>query len=409
VVQQRKRIGKFVCSAGVVCWAAPIIAIQGLAHVGYLEEFVPGFVRFLQRTGWYKWVTGYLPVVALLVLDMSLPYALEVLAVHWEYTKVKSEVQRLLLRRSLRFQLATIYVTVFSGSLWKSLWLIVDKPSCTATILGKAVPSTAVYFTTFIVAKCGTTLPWMLLYGPVRSYVFGFSPASPAPLRCAFAAEAANLALVFVVGLTYAVVAPTVLPACALYFAGAALTYRWLFCNVYEAEFSCAGLYWCDLFNGAMLGLLFGTGALAGLLSTFVEDLGVALQVIWVLAMTISYHHYRWNILYQPLCLTLPYEDAIAVDNDQGEYGCKSVVAQFDPECYLDPIMKHMRNRTEEPTQSVPTKIGFALLPSAASQPHPSQFGDSARGPSTSSCLGGSCLPWAPGRKSDGQVGSDWL
>merc|ERR1712137_214419 len=89
------------------------------------------------------------------------------------------------------------------------------------------------------------------------------------PIYCYFAIEATTAVIVLVLGLTYAFIAPTLLPACALYFGASSVVYRWLFKYVYEPEFQCAGAFWYDLFNGVMIGMLMGTFTLLAVASSY--------------------------------------------------------------------------------------------------------------------------------------------
>merc|ERR1711920_1151565 len=128
----------------------------------------------------------------------------------YEGHKTKSVLQRIIFRRCFNYQLATLYITQSFGSLWSSLELILDHPTQILEILSTELPKISVYFTTFVVARIGTSLPLLILrpwsYCQQRGEV----------LRCQFGAELADAALVLVIGLTYSFIAPAILPACAI-------------------------------------------------------------------------------------------------------------------------------------------------------------------------------------------------
>lgn len=69
-----------------------------------------------------------------------------------------------------------------------------------------------------MLARIGITIPILLFYPSLRTAA-----------SCYFPTEAADAALVLVLGLTYSAIAPLILIACAAYFAIASIVYRWLF------------------------------------------------------------------------------------------------------------------------------------------------------------------------------------
>mmetsp|Transcript_20129 Transcript_20129/g.28323 ORF Transcript_20129/g.28323 Transcript_20129/m.28323 type:complete len:93 (+) Transcript_20129:718-996(+) len=74
-------------------------------------------------------LNAYLPVVALLSLILLLPIFFEWVAVSYERRKTQSDIERSVLDRYFVYQIATIYISVTAGSLWKSAADIINHPS----------------------------------------------------------------------------------------------------------------------------------------------------------------------------------------------------------------------------------------------------------------------------------------
>merc|ERR1712194_568549 len=112
------------------------------------------------------------------------------------------------------YQLASLYVTVISGSLWDALEQIIKHPGYLLVFLSRSLPKVAVYFLTYVLARVGSGLPLLLL----RPWTLASWPRSrndlgPSVGHCWFGCEAPTAALVLVIGLTYSFIAPAILLA----------------------------------------------------------------------------------------------------------------------------------------------------------------------------------------------------
>lgn len=309
-------------------WSAPVTLIQAWANVGNLAKWIPMVVRLNELSPTiYSFLTSYLPVLALMGLQACLPYIFQGMAQGYEGHKTKSAIQRVVLNRCFSYQLASFYVTVLSGSLWDSLAEIKENPSQLVDILAGSLPKANVYFLSFVLARACSGIPFLLLH-----WQFFCSKCAPQErILCAYGYEASNVALVFVIGLTYSFIAPAILPACALYFVFATLAYRWLFNFVYDEEFDSNGAFWYDLFNSMFIGMLLNTLSLLGLGALY----GSSLQVLFLtpLPFVVLYFGLRsWRAGWKSQWTSL--EDAVdAVDAEQDA----AVLDTFKPELYADP------------------------------------------------------------------------
>jgi hypothetical protein len=129
---------------GLAFWSVPVSLLQAWCSVARSQNLVgfqlpPGFAH----SRFYSLVTLYLPVLALLLLLEVLPALLYQLARCYEGMKSRSSTHLLTMRRYWRFQLATIFVAVLSGSISDSLKSILEQPASILWQLGQSLPKVA--------------------------------------------------------------------------------------------------------------------------------------------------------------------------------------------------------------------------------------------------------------------------
>lgn len=311
---------------GIILWSFPI---AGLQMIVALDWWHPEHT-ILQA------LKVQCPVYAQMGLLSLLPCMFEWLARVYEGHKVHSEIEYLTLRRFFNFQLATIWVTVGFGAFFASMGQIIHKPVNALLLMREEVTQVATYFLTFVVARVGISIPLLLLC-PVLSAICPESTDEGTglpPVRPNFAMEASNLGLVLVLGMTYCVICPAIMPACAMYFGMACLVYQWLFLYVYTPCFDCGGNLWYYLFRGSMTGLFLGNFALAGLAYT----LGEREHFIACVFLCVIIGAFSWNINvhYKMPSFHISLEQARLADLLAGDGFANS----FQDDYYLDPIIK---------------------------------------------------------------------
>eukprot|EP00928_Gymnodinium_smaydae_P027161 TRINITY_DN21089_c0_g1_i1.p1 TRINITY_DN21089_c0_g1~~TRINITY_DN21089_c0_g1_i1.p1 ORF type:complete len:766 (+),score=143.82 TRINITY_DN21089_c0_g1_i1:59-2356(+) len=356
----RELIGQFFCLQGILWWSVPVASIQAWASASNPDSLISKALPFLSKlhssvSFVYTILLGYLPVLALMALLRCLPCAFEWLSLIYEGRKVKSTVECLVLSRCLKYQLATLYVTVLSGSLWDSLKTMMEYgPYEAINEFGSQVPQVAVYFITFVLARVGMSLPCLLLRptvlaaapvgvanaaaasgrGLTRASVAQSVSQSVSVAACQYPLEAGDVALVLVLALTYCVIAPALMPVCMVYFGLASLVYRWLFLNVYSQENDCAGAMWYDLFYGATTGLILGNLSLASLAGIYQGPQSYEFfLMLFLSSLVFAFLMYCRRYLDGP-SRRMTWEDAVNVDRD-----CGSISEQFRADYYVDPII----------------------------------------------------------------------
>eukprot|EP00928_Gymnodinium_smaydae_P027330 TRINITY_DN21174_c0_g5_i1.p1 TRINITY_DN21174_c0_g5~~TRINITY_DN21174_c0_g5_i1.p1 ORF type:complete len:866 (-),score=193.71 TRINITY_DN21174_c0_g5_i1:389-2866(-) len=341
-VRARSRLGSLACFVGVLFWSIPVTGIQ--LYVGSQNHWDPRLIRYLERAGVKSLVLDYVPVLALMALLLLLPYGLTWLSLRFEMLKTKSQIQRKVLARNLRFQLATLYVNVFTGVIVDTFRDVLRHPVCASFILGKSVPRLAVYFTIFVNARIGVTLPLMLLqpwnYMTFDVYAVLRRRKTCGPFYCQFGSEASTVAIVLVLALMYCLIAPLIMPLCVVFFALATAVYRWLFLNVYSEEFDCSGDFWYDLFDGAMIGLILAQLSLSGIAALYTSTSSYEVGALLVLLLLTVWSWRRLTNDFVGLSQTMSYQEAVKSSQASAEV-CKG----FRDDYYMDPLLLRIHER----------------------------------------------------------------
>eukprot|EP00439_Symbiodinium_sp_Y106_P059974 s233_g8.t2 len=369
-VERRKLMGRLLCGFGLLFWSPLIGFINVISSVQTLEmKLPPEWFRYLQDhfSLGYNLLVNYLPVLALMVVLLILPCALEFISVYIEGRKSMIEVSLSVSGRNFWFQFFSLWLTVFSSSLSSSVQQILEHPACIASILGNSIPQVSVYFTTFVIARIGISLPLLLVRVDVLLALFkpqsskagcsgsdtdGEAQAdsdsegeeerageaeAPAPVSCYFASEVTNITIVFVLALMYCVVAPLMMPACLIYFGVAFMVYKWLFVQVYTKELDLMGELWYSTFWGLIVGLAFGVISLAGLAAVYRGARCPEFWALWTLAFIIAAFAQNCETTFKKQSQVLSFQAAVTA-NASAEAQSMS----FNSACYLDPILKDM-------------------------------------------------------------------
>jgi len=234
-------------------------------------DMVPHFEKWLKR-----WKSHRLEV---------LPIVLHRIAFRYEGLKSWSGLQMLTMRRYWRFQLATIGVTVLSGSVSNSLSAMLqmlDQPTSLLWELGQSLPQVAVYFLATVLSSALVVGPVSLLRLPLLAQLmwavatrrlrrllrlpaveteksqFLAAAAEDCLDTPPMAADLSALLLVLLVCVTYAALAPLIIVAGALFFALRWLVLALRYLYVHVPRFDSGGAFWYLLWDQAIMALFLG-------------------------------------------------------------------------------------------------------------------------------------------------------
>jgi len=327
----------------MIFWIVPITLIQVWTRI---DNWHIPWISSLQDDQYgqviYTLLASYLPVLSQMGLMYTLPVLLEWLGQRMEGEKVKSRVQIVVVGRYLRFLMVTIYCTIIGGSLLQSICAILRDPYNIFDLFAREVPQVATYFISYVMARAGLSAPMLLLFALLSACEK--DDEKRIIVRPNYAMEASNLVLILVLGMTYAIIAPMIMFACAVYFALTALIYSWLFLYVYTPEYDCKGQMWSQMFNGSLFGLLVGATSLAGIASAFVGPTSGSFVASLALCVIILVLFPFFRITYAEPAQYIPLEVAREVD-----VACSGKISVFfDTGYYFDPIIEGLKEKMLE-------------------------------------------------------------
>ena len=272
----------------IVSFVTPVVFISAFANVQYLREhlhFVDELVvdsRLLANA-----LALVAPLLLLWLVNLVPPaFALFQRFVSCEARSI-SENQALVFRRYFTFLFYNVFLLLaLSTTASETVFAAIDDPREAVTRLGVALPKASAFYVQYIVVRTFAGLGFelarlnryllaavkFLLAGPdltpeqrERPIIGCRSLDRPGPF--AYGRYYAESLIAFVLAFAYGPVAPLIIPAGALYFAGAAVVYKRQLAYVYEKEYEVGGALWPGVQRRCILGILTSHGVLASVLA----------------------------------------------------------------------------------------------------------------------------------------------
>lgn len=225
----------------------------------------------------------YMSVIIMLGFLLILPFIFDALARYYECMKLESEIQNAINARYFYYQLINIYVTVGFGTddIIQQVFKILSKPQILVDILGKTVPAVSLYFFSLVVVKTFAAVPlemirpWQLSTILTMGHCMDRRKCTRRDLRTgAFYAWPMlygwvypQLMMVLMIQVTYACIAPLLMPVCSLFFAFAYTMYKYQLLYVYINDYQSGGFMWYAVFTRSLVALLFASLTLLTYLS----------------------------------------------------------------------------------------------------------------------------------------------
>ena len=311
-------------------WTIPMAAIQSLSNLDVVAghfPFLTPFVDALKSYNLLSIVQGYLPSLGLMVLILILPVVLMWLC-RVQGVEAYSWQQLSLLHKYFLFQ---IFIFFIFNALSKTLYAatIYDWQTKSAadvlSIVAVGFTSVAPFFINFIMLRALTGFPlqlvrlWPLIWGQFllryRCKTEREKRQAQTPPTIAYGEEYPEHMLVFTVGITYAVIAPVVLPFVYLYFFLGYITKVYQTLYMYVPKFESGGMYWPPVFQRLTASLLLSQITLIGIFGLMDSSLCSAMMVPLPI-ITWACNYYVWSAYWEK-GRHLPVEIAEAVDRER--------------------------------------------------------------------------------------------
>lgn len=261
--------------------------------------------------------------------------------------------------RYFGYQLANVYLTLLTGSLFTALADAIADPASIIRLLAAALPSVSVFFINYIITEILTTAPSELLQlvpfliynaykflfkeeyltrrtlfnGPLQTSEFDYGSALPSYL------------FIVCIVLTYMIIAPVITILGAFYFSIFYCILKYQFLYIYVPSFETGGKFWYGLYNFSMKGLFVSSITMIGYMAVK-QGVAQAPFVFPIPFIILKYWNYT-TASFERVSKDMAYSRAVQADNDIEIH--QKHIESFDTQFYTQPALVEKWDVTPEP------------------------------------------------------------
>lgn len=240
----------------------PVTFVQGLTQLDQLHHSFPFLRGLLKKKYMNQLVTGYLPSVILMLFLYTVPPTMMLFSAV-EGCISRGGRKKSACRKVLYFMIWNVFfVNVLSGSVISQL-TVISSPKDIPAQLARAVPTQASFFMTYIFTSGWASLssevmqPLALLWNLIKRLIFRKKDdLSDKPLSFPYHIEVPRVLVFGLLGFTFSILAPLMLPFLLAYFLLAFLVYRNQILNVYMPKYESGGQLWPTIHNTTIFSLV---------------------------------------------------------------------------------------------------------------------------------------------------------
>ncbi|XP_048494238.1 CSC1-like protein RXW8 isoform X2 [Beta vulgaris subsp. vulgaris] len=238
-------------AAFLVFFIAPVALVQSLANLNTLQLTFPFLRGLLNKKYVSQLVTGYLPSVILVLFFYTVP-PLMILFSTIEGSISRSGRKRGACCKVLFFTIWNVFfVNIASGTVLNKLSVFSQPKDIPLQLAAGAVPAAVKFFMTYVLTSGWTSLACEVvqLYPLLCNFIYKVilrKDHGPFDGEYTFPyhSEVPRILLFGLLGLSFSILAPLILPLLLVYFCLAYLVYRNQIINVYITEYDSGGKYW---------------------------------------------------------------------------------------------------------------------------------------------------------------------
>nr|KYP64693.1 putative membrane protein C2G11.09 [Cajanus cajan] len=247
-----------------ILFLIPVALVQGLTHLDQLETMFPSLRCILRMAVVSQVITGYLPILILQMFLFFVPPIMIMLSSLQGYISW-SQIQKSACCKVLWFSIWNIFLAnVLSGSALYRLNIFLE-PKEFPRVLAEAVPAQASFFIAYVVAFGWTNIASELfqliplLYNYINIFFVGDSDESGDDFEAPsipYHSEIPRILFFGLLGVTYIILAPLILPFLLVYYCLGYIIYRNQLLNVYVAKHQTGGEFWPIVHNYTIFSLV---------------------------------------------------------------------------------------------------------------------------------------------------------
>ncbi|KAG4926471.1 hypothetical protein JHK85_052957 [Glycine max] len=249
------------CAFITVLFLIPVAIVQGLTHLDQLEMWFPFLKGILRLSIVSQVITGYLPSLILQLFLSFVPPTMIMLSSLQGYISW-SQIQKSACTKVLWFTIWNIFfANVLSGSALYRVNVFLE-PKEIPRILAEAVPSQASFFIAYVVTSGWTAiaselfrLTTLLSNFISRTFCRNNDDDFEPPL-IPYHSEIPRIRLFGVLGVTYFILAPLILPFLLIYFCLGYIIFRNQLLKVYVPKYETGGEFWPTVHSSTIFSLI---------------------------------------------------------------------------------------------------------------------------------------------------------
>uniref|UniRef100_A0A0D9Y0X1 CSC1/OSCA1-like 7TM region domain-containing protein n=1 Tax=Leersia perrieri TaxID=77586 RepID=A0A0D9Y0X1_9ORYZ len=301
-------------------------------------------------------VTGYLPSVILHFVSSYVPSIMKLFSTMQGFISV-SGIERSACNKMLRFTIWSVFfANVLTGSVLGQLEIFYD-PKEIPKRLAVLVPAQASFFITYVVTSWTSVASELTQTAALLYHLWGSCAKcckrdDSKPPSMHYHSEIPRVLLFALLGLTYFIISPLILPFVLIYFCLGYFIYRNQLFNVYSPKYDTGGRFWPIVHNGTIFSLVLMHIIAIGVFT--LKKLPLASSLLVPLpVLTLLFNEYCRN-RFLPIFEAYSTESLIKKDREEQS---KPEMAEFFSNlvtAYSDPAMKPIQRSLNSDDRTTP-------------------------------------------------------
>ncbi|CAM0949320.1 unnamed protein product [Alopecurus aequalis] len=319
-------------------------------HDVYWPNFSTTFMeRWISKAIVSQLVTGYLPSLILHFLSAYVPRIMKKFSTMQGFGSV-SGIERSACNKMLRFTIWTVFfANILTGTAFGQLEFLLD-PKEIPSKLAIFVPAQASFFIAYVVTSWTSITSEITQTSAVLWNLWGSCAKccktdDPETQSMKYHSEIPKILLFGLLGLTYFIIAPLILPFILVYFCLGYFIFRNQLCNVYAPKYDTGGRFWPIVHSGTIFSLVLMHLISIGVLGVKKFPIGASLLAPLPL-LTLLFHSYCGNRFYP---IFEAYSTESLINKDRQEQS-KPEMAEFFSNletAYTDPALKPIQRSSD--------------------------------------------------------------
>lgn len=292
----------------ILFWVVPVTVISSFVSIESLQHWLP--VSALQYVRFRTFLESFIPSVLLSTFISIMPTILWYLSAFAGHES-QSKLQQAVLKYYFIFVLFNcFFVLTISGSILGVLENIMQHPGHVLSLLGSSLPQVSMFFMSFTLFQALSTFPLQLLApypliaGIISKRLHPQDMLVSLSTFCDFSYEYPAHLLIFVIGFTYAVVAPVLSPVCLVYFLIGWVVKRYQVMYMFVPRFETGGQFWPLVYDRIVVAMLVGQCTWVGAIT--LKEAPLCSSLLLPLPLLTYYVSGRIKATFEPLSTHLP-------------------------------------------------------------------------------------------------------